>query len=451
MKVVKFGGSSLATGEQVQKVFNIIQADEDRKVIVVSAPGKRFSGDIKVTDLLKTYADQTIAGDDTTNIVLTILDRYQAIADFFGLKKNKIIPQIKQTLLQLNRVHYPSFDHLYAAFMGHGELLNAQLIAYILQEIGQPAGFISPTDLGMIVTGSPRAARLDAASYERMHNFQYNPDKLLIVPGFIAYTNDGYAATFSRGGSDITGAILARGLQADLYENFTDVSAIYAVNPSIVPHPKSIEKMTYREMRELSYAGFAVFHDEAIIPVIEANIPINVKNTNDPTAPGTLIVPNQAITPTYPVTGIANDDRFAALYLHRYLLNREVGFTLKILQILASYNVSYEHMPSGIDDMTIIFDKSQLTPTIKAHISHDLYQTIAPDELEWLDDYAIIMIVGEGMQRNISTLNKITDALAQANINLPMVNQGASQISTMLGVPVDQMNEAVKVIYEAVF
>jgi aspartate kinase len=244
---------------------------------------------------------------------------------------------------------------------------------------------------------------------------------------------------------------LARGLQAELYENFTDVSAIYAVNPSIVPHPKSIEKMTYREMRELSYAGFAVFHDEAIIPVIEANIPINVKNTNDPTAPGTLIVPNQAITPTYPVTGIANDDRFAALYLHRYLLNREVGFTLKILQILASYNVSYEHMPSGIDDMTIIFDKSQLTPTIKAHISHDLYQTIAPDELEWLDDYAIIMIVGEGMQRNISTLNKITDALAQANINLPMVNQGASQISTMLGVPVDQMNEAVKVIYEAVF
>lgn len=451
MKVVKFGGSSLATGAQVQKVLNIIQADNDRRIVVVSAPGKRFTDDIKVTDLLKAYADQTIAGDDTTDILLTILARYQDIAQYFGLEKNKIIPQIKQQLIQLNRVHYPSFDHLYAAFMGHGELLNAQLIACILQTIGQPATFVSPMDLGMTVSGSPRAARLDPASYERMHHVQYDANKLLIVPGFIAYTNDGYAATFSRGGSDITGAILARGLHADLYENFTDVSAIYTVNPGIVANPKSIEKMTYREMRELSYAGFAVFHDEAIIPVIEANIPINVKNTNDPEAPGTMIVPNQAITPTLPVTGIANDDRFAALYLHRYLLNREVGFTLKILQILASYNVSYEHMPSGIDDMTIIFDKSQLTPTIKAHISHDLYQTIAPDDLEWLNDYAIIMIVGEGMQKNIGTLNKITAALAKDNINLPMVNQGASQISTMLGVPVDQMDEAVKVIYEAVF
>lgn len=451
MKVVKFGGSSLATGEQVQKVFNIIQADENRRVVVVSAPGKRFSGDIKVTDLLKTYADQTISGEDTADILLTILNRYQDIAQYFGLEENKIIPQIKRQLIQLNRVHYPSFDHLYAAFMGHGELLNAQLIACILQEIGQPAVFVSPMDLGMVVSGSPRAARLDPTSYERMHNFQYDPNKLLIVPGFITYTNDGYAAAFSRGGSDITGAILARGLHADLYENFTDVSAIYTVNPGIVTNPKSIERMTYREMRELSYAGFAVFHDEAIIPVIEANIPINVKNTNDPEAPGTMIVPNQAITPTSPVTGIANDDRFAALYLHRYLLNREVGFTLKILQILASYNVSYEHMPSGIDDMTIIFDKSQLTPTIKAHISHDLYQTIAPDELEWLDDYAIIMVVGEGMQKNIGTLTKITAALADANINLPMVNQGASQISTMLGVPVDKMKQAVQVIYDAVF
>ena len=451
MKVVKFGGSSLATGAQFQKVLDIITADNDRRVVVVSAPGKRFDGDIKVTDLLKTYADQTIAGADTDEIMTTILARYQEIAQHFSLEDNKIISQIKQQLVHLNRVHYPSFNHLYAAFMGHGELLNAQLLAAIMQEKGMPANFVSPAELGLTVTGSPRAARLDPESYHAINQYQFDDTSLLIVPGFIAYTNDGYAATFSRGGSDITGAILARGLQADLYENFTDVSAIYSANPKIVSHPQPISKMTYREMRELSYAGFAVFHDEAIIPVIEANIPINVKNTNDPQAPGTMIMPNHEIDSENPVTGIANDNRFAALYLHRYLLNREVGFTLKILQILATYNVSYEHMPSGIDDMTIIFDKAQLTPEIKAHISHDLYAIIAPDELDWLDDYAIIMIVGEGMQQHIGTFSKITSALAEAGINLPMINQGASQISTMIGVPVDRMNEAVRVIYNAVF
>lgn len=451
MKVVKFGGSSLATGSQVQKVLDIIQADEDRRIVVVSAPGKRFDGDIKVTDLLKSYADHTIAGADTTEILMTILARYQEIAAHFLLEDDVIISQIKQQLIHLNRVHYPSFDHLYAAFMGHGELLNAQLIAAVMQKKGLPATFVSPAELGITVTGSPRSARLDQESYHAISNYQIDDSRLLIIPGFIAYTNDGYAATFSRGGSDITGAILARGFHADLYENFTDVSAIYTVNPKIVPHPQSISEMTYREMRELSYAGFAVFHDEAIIPVIEANIPINVKNTNDPQAPGTMIMPNHAVNPSNPVTGIANDNRFAALYLHRYLLNREVGFTLKILQILATYNVSYEHMPSGIDDMTIIFDKAQLTPEIKAHISHDIYATIAPDELEWLDDYAIIMIVGEGMQQHIGTFSKITAALSEAGINLPMINQGASQISTMIGVPVDRMNEAVHVIYHAVF
>ena len=258
-------------------------------------------------------------------------------------------------------------------------------------------------------------------------------------------------ATFSRGGSDITGAIMARGFHADMYENFTDVSAIYAVDPHIIKSPAAIETMTYREMRELAYAGFAVFHDEAIIPVIEADIPINVKNTNEPDAPGTMIVPVDQVSNPAKVTGIASDDRFAALYLHRYLLNKEVGFTLRILQILARHGVSYEHMPSGIDDMTIIFDKTQLTQPIQDAICAEIQAEIAPDHLEWIDDFAIIMVVGEGMQNRVGAFSEIATPLSEAGITLPMINQGASQISLMLGVKASQVNDAVRVIYDAVF
>ncbi len=451
MNVIKFGGSSLAEGSQLEKVIAIISADTARQVVVVSAPGKRFKDDIKVTDLLASYAEQAIAGDDTVAIQAEIINRYRQIVAYFNLDETEIIGTLSEQLAKLSRVHYPSFDYLYAAFMGHGELLNAQLIAYVMRGLGHNARFVSPADLGMIVTGTPRAARIREDSYTRLANFQIAADEIIIVPGFLAYTNEGLMATFSRGGSDITGAILARGLHADLYENFTDVSAIYAVDPHIIDHPAAITTMSYREMRELAYAGFAVFHDEAIIPVIEANIPINVKNTNNPTAPGTMIVPVKQVTNPRPVTGIASDTRFAALYLHRYLLNKEVGFTLRILEILAKHGVSYEHMPSGIDDMTIIFDKTQITEAMRDAICDEIQTTLEPDHLEWIDDFAIIMVVGEGMNNRIGAFSEIATPLSDAGITLPMINQGASQISLMLGVRAKQVADAVRVIYDAVF
>lgn len=453
MKVVKFGGSSLADGAQFEKVINIITSDEQRRVVVPSAPGKRFKGDIKVTDLLITFADKTIAGADLSEIKKQIIERYTAILDYFEITDAPFVKTLTETLDQLARVHYPTFDYLYAAFTGHGEYLNAQLLTTVLNHLGYPAEFVRPDEIGIVVDGTPRAAVINPFCYPQMNNYKVSADKITVVPGFCAFDHDGAMVTFSRGGSDITGAILARGLQADLYENFTDVSAIYTVNPTIVPSPVEIQTMSFREMRELSYAGFSVFHDEAILPVIETNVKINVKNTNDPTAPGTMIVPTSAVdTQTItPITGIATDARFAAIYIHRYLLNKEVGFTLKVLQILAKHGVSYEHMPSGIDDMTIIFDKSLVTQAQIDQVCSEIEQTVHPNEISLIPEFALMMVVGEGMHSNPNTPTKILSALSQAEIGVSTINMGASEISLMLGIDTRKIDEATQIVYEQFF
>lgn len=450
VKVVKFGGSSLATGQQVNKVINIIKADPDRRVVVTSAPGKRFAGDIKVTDLLIQYATQVQQGSDYQPTVTAISDRYQEISDYFELPA-ATLTLIQQKLTALATTTFSDDDHLMAAFKAHGELLNAILLAAVLNQQGIPAKFMDPRNAGILVTGQPNDADVLPATYANLAQLQPQ-DTRLVFPGFFGYTPDGEIYTFARGGSDITGAILSRGLSADLYENFTDVDAIYAANNHVVDHPAVIQKMSYREMRELSYAGFSVFQDEAIIPAVQGQVPVNVKNTNNPSAPGTLIVPSQFVfNPASPITGIASSNRFSALYLHRYLLNKEVGFTLKLLEIFRRYNISYEHMPSGIDDLTIIFDRSKLdSATIKA-LCNDVRQTLAPDYLEWIDDYAIIMVVGEGIAHNIGTIGKVIDSLTEHNIAIHMINQGASRISIMLGVQSKDADNAVRRIYQTFF
>ncbi|MDT6979970.1 aspartate kinase [Levilactobacillus zymae] len=450
MKVVKFGGSSLATGQQVNKVINIIQADSDRQVVVTSAPGKRFDKDIKVTDLLIQYATQVQQGADFQATVTAISQRYQEISDYFQLPDDTLT-LINKKLAALATTKFADDEHLLAAFKAHGELLNAILIAAVLNHQGIPAKFVDPRVAGILVTGHPNDADVLSSTYANLAQIKPHNARL-VFPGFFGYTPDGDIYTFARGGSDITGSILSRGMNADLYENFTDVDAIYAANNHVVDHPAIIQKMSYREMRELSYAGFSVFQDEAIIPAVQGQIPVNVKNTNNPSAPGTLIVPSQFVfNPATPITGIASSRRFSALYLHRYLLNKEVGFTLKLLQIFKRYNISYDHMPTGIDDLTVIFDRSKLdNATIKA-LCNDVHKTLDPDYLEWIDDYAIIMVVGEGIAHNIDTISKVIDALTQNNIAIHMINQGASQISIMLGVQSKDADNAVRYIYQTFF
>ncbi len=450
MKVVKFGGSSLASGSSVEQALNIILSDPQRQVIVVSAPGKRESGDIKVTDLLIKYANEVLNKQDTTEIVKQIFARYQEIGHYFGLSDQKL-QVIKDILVALPEQTYPNSDYLMAAFKAHGERLNARLIALIFQHKNIKSRFLDPTEAGLIVTGEPNDALVNPESYLNLDQVKIAKDERIIFPGFFGITPSGHIATFSRGGSDITGAILARGFHANLYENFTDVNGIFAANPNIVDQPESIKKMTYREMRELSYAGFSVFHDEALIPAIQGQIPINVKNTHEPENPGTMIVPEKDFEPDNTITGVTSQKHFSALYLHKYLLNKEAGFTLRILQILYNHNVPYEHMPSGIDDITIIFNNDFLNDQLIDQICNEIQATINPDQLEWIDDYAIIMIVGEGMKKTHGVSRQILDSLDAQGISPRMINQGASQISMMIGTKKEKADEAVKIIYQQFF
>lgn len=445
MKVVKFGGSSLADGPHLKQVIDIMQSDSERQVLVVSAPGKRAKDDTKITDLLIQYATEP-----TNQLVQNaIINRYREIADYFDLPAEKFA-RISDGISALAHQTFATPDYQLAAFKAHGEKLNAMLIALILNHLGFPAIYADPKALGIMVTGSASAASVSEFTYQNISRFPFK-NEYLVVPGFYGYDSENQIATFARGGSDITGSIVARGLHADLYENFTDVDAIYSANPSIVDQPQPIKTMSYKEMRELAYAGFQVFNDEAIIPAIQGDVRINVKNTNHPDEPGTLIVPEQDLVITREVTGVANSNRFAALYLHRYLLNKEAGFTLKILQILFKYDVSYEHMPSGIDDLTIIFDQTQLTPETIANIIAEIKVAVKPDVLEWIADYAIIMVVGEGMRNQIGGVEHIVAPLAANDIGIQMINQGASRISVMLGVKQELAEAAVRVIYAANF
>lgn len=450
MKIVKFGGSSLATGENVQHALDIILADNQRQVVVVSAPGKRYKDDIKVTDLLIKYAKLTLKHEDTSQIKNAIFARYEEIGHYFGLKDNEL-EVINEILTNLPQQEYPTNDYLLANFKAHGERLNARLIALILKHQNIKARYLDPHDVGLTVTGEPNDATVSPETYVALDKIKIAPDERIIFPGFFGITPSGHVATFSRGGSDITGAILARGLHADLYENFTDVNGIFAANPNIIPHPQSIKTMTYREMRELSYAGFSVFHDEALIPAIQGGIKINVKNTNDPQNPGTMIVPENDFTPGHMITGVASQKHFSALYLHKYLLNKEAGFTLRILQILSDHNISYEHMPSGIDDITIIFDRDFLNDQLIDMICNEIQSTVNPDQLEWIEDYAIIMVVGEGMRLHHNVSSEMIGCLAKNKIYPRMINQGASQISIMIGTKKEDADQAVKNIYQQFF
>ncbi|TLQ05735.1 aspartate kinase [Pediococcus stilesii] len=451
VKVVKFGGSSLADATQYRKVLDILSQDQHRRVIVVSAPGKRFPSDTKVTDLLIKYEN----GDENEASLARqlIIERYQAIAEAFKVSDQRFEP-IREYLSDLVNLYYVNRKARLAHFKAAGEHLNAILMAEVLQAQGMSARFVDPSELGITVHGDYNNAILDQNSYSKIQDVSANllsDTDYIVVPGFYAYNDAGEVCTFSRGGSDITGAILARGFQAEMYENFTDVDSIYSANPHVVKHPHSIREMTYREMRELSYAGFSVFHDEAIIPAIEAQIPIVVKNTNHPALPGTLIEPEQNFRSDREITGVVSSNHFAALYLHKYLLNREVGFTLKLLQILYRYGISYEHMPSGIDDLTIIFDKNQVSNAILPNLLEDIHRELQTDQLEWIDDYAILMIVGEGMRDKVGIVDRIVDALARDQIGIQMINQGASRISTMLGVHQNQADQAVRQIYKEFF
>ncbi|MFC6253251.1 aspartate kinase [Secundilactobacillus hailunensis] len=448
MKVVKFGGSSLANSVQVSKVVKIIQADDQRRFVIVSAPGKRFKGDIKVTDLLIQYAKATMNNTPTETITGQIIARYEEIATAFKVPQTAF-EKIKTTILSLPQQDYQDDGYLMAAFKAHGEKLNAMLFAEVLKTAGVNAKYLDPKDVGLKLTDSPNDAEIIPSSYEQIN--QWADSKLVrVIPGFFGYNDQGQICTFSRGGSDITGAIIARGVHAKRYENFTDVDAIYAADPHIIHHPIAIHNMTFREMRELSYAGFSVFHDEALIPAIQGNIQVVVKNTNHPSERGTSITSHKRVNPAYPVSGIASSPGFCGIYIRKYMLDKK-RFSQKILNLLAKYDLSYEHMPSGIDDLTVIMRQDQLTPELEDRLIRELVIALQPDEIHISHNYALLMVVGEGMADRTGIMSKATDALARQNVKLTMVNQGASEISMMFGIKQDEAQAAIKALYDTFF
>ena len=453
MKVCKFGGSSLANAAQLNKVIDIVLADPARRLVVVSAPGKRDKGDTKVTDLLIALANAALKGEDTAAPLKAVVDRYAEMAAELKLGDEivkKISDDLSSRLSQVSQLEAAEFMDLLKAA---GEDNNAKLVAVAFEKRGKKARYASPKDTGMILKGPFGDATLDEASYAKLAKAFSNFEGIVIYPGFFGYTKEGKVATFPRGGSDITGSILAAAVCADVYENFTDVDSVYPCDPRIVEEVKNgegIQTMTYREMRELAYAGFGVFADEAVIPVVRARIPINIRNTNHPSEPGTMIQQTRRVTPGT-VVGVASADGFVNIVVEKYLMNREIGFGRRLLQVLEEEGISYEHMPSGVDSQCVVVKEQFLPKEKDRRIVQKIREALNPDFVTVERDLTMLMVVGEGMCYTPGMLAKACLALASAGISMSMVNQGSSEVSFMIAIRSADRDAAVRALYKAFF
>lgn len=448
MKVAKFGGTSLANAEQIKKVCDIVVSDPDRRLVVVSAPGKRHKDDIKVTDLLITLAEKCIKEGSAEAELNAVIDRYAEIAKELNLSDEivRVVSEDLKSRVSLDKSNEGMFmDTLKAA----GEDNSAKVVAAYLKSKGIEAEYINPKDAGLLLSDEFGNARVLPESYGNLEKLK-DRSGIMIFPGFFGYSKKGDVVTFPRGGSDITGSILAAAITADLYENFTDVDSVFAANPNIVDNPKPIPVFTYKEMRELSYSGFSVLHAETLEPVYRRGIPVCIKNTNNPKAPGTLIAPSREIKDNL-VVGIASGTGFCTIYVSNYMMNRQVGFGRKLLEILESEGLSYEHTPSGIDNISIIVDEKQLNKVNEEHLINRIKDELNVDHITIERGSSLVMIVGEGMLRTVGISCRATSALAKAGVNIEMINQGSSEVSLMFGIKAVDNIKAVKALYNEFF
>lgn len=447
MKVAKFGGSSVADAEQLKKVAKIIKDDPKRRIIVVSAPGKRNHDDVKVTDLLIELGQSYDKNNNYDKELIQVLDRFELIINNLNLSR-QVISSIKANIKAIFESE-GDLNFKLEAIKSIGEDSLAQILSEYLVSMGMNARYMNPKEAGLILSDQPGGAQILDESFDRLYNLR-EYQEIIVIPGFFGYTKEGKLVTFSRGGSDITGSIIAAAVKAELYENFTDVDSVYSVDPRIVDQPKEITSLTYKEMRELSYAGFSVFHAEALVPAVRAEIPVAIKNTNNPTALGTIIVSEKEVQGN-PVVGIASDKGFMSLYVSKYLMNREVGFGRKLLHILEDEGISYEHTPSGIDDLSIILRADQMDPKTEEIIIERIKTELNPDYVSTQRGLALIMIVGEGMRQKQGTAATATKAFEDIGVNIEMINQGSSEVSLMFGVKEEDVEAAVQSLYQAFF
>jgi len=430
-KVVKFGGSSLASAEQFKKVGAIIREDESRVYVVPSAPGKRNSQDTKVTDLLYGCYNLAEAGKNFDKQLEEIKARYAEIIS--GLSLNL---SLEKQFEQIKKDFIAKAGKDYAA--SRGEYLNsiimAEYLGYDWIDAADVVLFDEDGEFDSETTNEKLSAIL--ADHEKA-----------VIPGFYGAYADGKVKTFSRGGSDITGSIVARAAKADVYENWTDVSGIYITDPRIIENPVGIDTVTYKELRELSYMGFSVLHEDAIFPVRREGIPINIRNTNRPQDEGTWIVESTCQKSKYTITGIAGKKGFCAVSVDKAKMNSEIGYGRKILQAFEDNGISFEHMPSGIDTMTVFVHQDEFMDKEQSVVSA-IHRIAAPDSIDIEADLALVAVVGRGMKSTRGTAGRIFSALAHANVNVKMIDQGSSELNIIIGVENSDFEAAIKAIYD---
>ena len=431
-KVVKFGGSSLADAKQFKKVADIIKADEERCYVIPSAPGKRFGDDTKVTDMLYHCYDEVVGGADFAKSFAPVRERFNGIISELGIDLS-----LEDEFVKIGRNFASCAGRDYAA--SRGEYLNGIILAKYLgyafvdaakgiffDNKGNFDGDITNACLGAILERTPRA----------------------VIPGFYGAMPDGSIKTFSRGGSDFTGSVVAKAVNASLYENWTDVSGFLVADPRIVSNPAGISVITYSELRELSYMGAGVLHEDAIFPVRSANIPINIKNTNAPQDAGTLIVPTGTEPPSkYLITGIAGKKDFSVISIEKDRMNSHRGFMRRLLQVLENHGIFPEHMPTGIDTVSVVVNSRELDHQ-REKLTERLVEVVKPDHFEIIDGLALIAVVGRGMRSAKGTATRVFAALSHADINIRMIDQGSSELNIIIGVANEDFETAINSIYD---
>jgi len=441
LKVAKFGGTSLAQASQVAKVRSIIEQDPARRFVVVSAPGKRSSDDQKITDILYLCHELASQHLPIADLWHRVEDRFLQIASELKVDFD-MKPDLDAARAGIEKAGADGLGPDFAA--SRGEYLNAKLIAALMGwEFVDAAELIKFDDSGRMQAGPTYLAAAEKLSQvERA-----------VIPGFYGADPTGYVKTFSRGGSDVTGAIVARSVEADIYENWTDVSGLLMTDPRIVENPKPIQVITYRELRELSYMGASVLHEDAVFPVRQTAIPVNIRNTNRPEDDGTLIMSIAAAqaarnTPAAAISGIAGRKDFSVITVEKAMMNAEIGFGRKVLSVLEDHKVSFEHAPSGIDTLSVVVSTDSLKKS-QQQVLDEIRFRVEPDSVEVEDGLALIATVGRGMARHPGTAATLFSALAKADVNVRLIDQGSSELNIIVGVSASDFNGAVKAIYHA--
>lgn len=429
--VTKFGGSSLADAGQFAKVKRILALDPARRYVVPSAPGRRFKEDEKVTDLLYRCHELAARGEDYQETFDKIAARYMDIAEELGLSLD-----LGAVLDEVNERIGAGASADWCA--SRGEYLGGMLLAdYLGWRFFDPAKGILFDETG----------RFDAERTQVVLSEALADGEPTVVPGFFGSKPNGEVHTFSRGGSDVTGAIVARAVGADMYENWTDVSGFLMADPRVVENPREIRSITYKELRELSYMGASVLHEDAMFPVHKAGIPTNIRNTNLPEHPGTLIsldMPEETDVPT--ITGIAGHKGFSVIFVEKAMMNSELGFGRKVLSVLEECGISFEHLPTGIDTMSVVVAQDALAPH-REQVVHRIMEVVEPDTLTIHDDMSLIATVGRGMVHNCGTAARLFASMSRAGINVRMIDQGSSELSIIVGVDDKDFESTIRAIY----